>query len=249
MSEPAAEEASRTGDAVATPSASWWEDFIDILYAPSTVFRRREHSGFLVPMLVVTLVVGTLVVLNSGVLQPVMDAEFTRATAAAMKKNPNVSAEMMEKMRGTGEKIAKVGAFVIMPVLMFCVGLILWLCGKMLDARQTVAQAIMVSAFAMVPRIIENALNGVQGLLLDPSALNGRYRLTLGPGRFLDPDTASPVLLALVGRLDLFTLWVTVLLAIGLAVTGRISRQRAMIAGVLVWIIGGLLPLLQAMRA
>ena len=101
----------------------------------------------------------------------------------------------------------------------------------------------------MVPRIIENVLNGVQGLLLDPATLNGRFRLSLGPGRFLDPDTASPVLLAIVGRMDVFTIWVTVLLAIGLAVTGKISKQKAAIAGVLVWIVGGLITVLQAMRA
>ena len=249
MSEPSAPEHSLTTDPGTSPSASWWEDFIDIFYAPSTVFKRREHSGFLIPMLVVTLLVGTIAVLNSGVLQPVMDAEFTRATAAAMKKNPNVTAEMMEKMRGTGEKIAKVGGFVFVPVIMFCIGLVLWLVGKLLDAKQTVTQAIMVTGYAMVPRIIENVLNGVQGLLLDPATLNGRFRLSLGPGRFLDPDTASPVLLAIVGRMDVFTIWVTVLLAIGLAVTGKISKQKAAIAGVLVWIVGGLITVLQAMRA
>ena len=249
MPEPTASEQSPSATPEAAASASRWEDFIDIFYAPSTVFQRREHTGFFIPMLVVTLLVGTIVLLNSGVLQPVMDAEFTRATAAAMKKNPNVTAEMMEKMRGTGEKIAKVGAFVFVPVAMFCVGLVLWLCGKLMDAKQTVAQAIMVASFAFVPRIIENVLNGVQGLLFDPAALNGRYRLTLGPGRFLDPDTASPLLLALVGRMDLFTIWVTVLLAIGLAVTGKTTRGKAAFAAVLVWIIGGLPTILQAMRA
>ena len=46
-----------------------------------------------------------------------------------------------------------------------------------------------------------------------------------------DPDATSPALLAFIGRLDVFTIWVTVLLAIGLSVTGNIPRSRAAIAG------------------
>jgi VanZ family protein len=107
----------------------------------------------------------------------------------------------------------------------------------------------MVAAYAYVPRILENILNGVQGLLMDPASLDGRYRLSLGVGRFLDPNTTSPMLLALLGRVDVFTIWVTVLLAIGLAVTGKIPRSKAAIAAVLVWIIGALPAVLGAARS
>jgi hypothetical protein len=41
--------------------------------------------------------------------------------------------------------------------------------------------------------------------------LNGPFRVSLGLGRFFDPDIASPVLLALVGRINVFTIWVTIL--------------------------------------
>ena len=230
-------------------SASWWEDFIDIFYAPSQVFARRENSGFGIPMLVVTLLLALIAIANSGVMQPIMDAEFARATAAAMKKNPQVTAEMMAKGRSFGEVIAKYGAFVFVPVGIFLTGLVLWVVGKFFDAKQTLGAAIMVASYAFVPRIIEGVLNGVQGLLLDPATLNGRFRLSLGLGRFLDPDTASPVMLALLGRVDVFTIWVTVLLVIGLAVTGKIPRSRAAIAGVFVWVIGALPALLGALRS
>src|SRR6476646_3955294 len=237
------------GATAPTSPASWWEDFIDIFYAPSQVFARRENSGFAIPMLVVTLLVALIAIANSGVMQPIMDAEFTRATAAAMKKNPQVTAEMMAKGRSFGEAIAKYGAFVLVPVAIFLTGLVLWIVGKFFDAKQTLGAAIMVASYAFVPRIVEGVLNGVQGLLLDPSTLNGRFRISLGLGRFLDPDTASPVMLALLGRVDVFTIWVTVLLAIGLAVTGQIPRSRAAIGAIIVWVLGGLYTLLTALRA
>jgi hypothetical protein len=106
----------------------------------------------------------------------------------------------------------------------------------------------MVASYAYVPRVVEAVVNGVQGLLMDPASLNGRYRLSLGPARFFDPDVASPVLLAFLGRLDLITIWVTVLLAIGLAVTGKIPRGRAAAAAAIVWLIGAVPGVLQALR-
>lgn len=228
--------------------ASRWEDFIDIFYAPSSVYERRRNSGFGIPMLVVAVLVGVIALANSGVMQPIMDAEFARQTAMMMKKNPQITPEMMEKGRAFGETLAKIGAFIVVPIGMFLTGLVLWIVGKFFDAKQTLAAAIMVAAYAYVPRILESILAGVQGLLMDPASLNGRYRISLGLGRFLDPDTASPMLLALLGRVDVFTIWVTVLLAIGLAVTGRIPRSKAALAAAIVWLVGALPGVWQASR-
>jgi hypothetical protein len=233
----------------AAKPASWWEDFIDIFFTPSTVFARRALSGFGVPMLVVTVVLGVLFIVNSGALQPVMDGEFQRGAAAAMRKNPQITAEMMQSSKAMTEKFSKVAIFIIIPVTIFLLGLVLWVVGKLFDAKTTLTQAILIASFASVPRVLENVINGVQGLLLDPASMNGRYRISLGIGRFFDPDVASPMLLAIIGRIDVFTIWVTVLLAIGLAVLGKIPRTQAAIAGVIIWIIGALPGILGAARA
>ena len=231
--------------AVAPPKASRWEDFIDVFYAPSTVFARRAEASFLLPMVVVTLLTGVLYIMNSGVWSEVMDAEMTRALA---RQAQQLTAEQLEKVRAFSTTMAKIGSFAFVPIGIFLTGFMLWVCGKFVEAKETLRQATMVAAFAFMPRIIEALVVAVQGLLLDPGSFNGRWRVSLGVGRFLDPDTTSPALLALVGRLDVFTIWVTVLLAIGLAVTGRISRGRAAIAAAIVWLLGAAPLLLQAAR-
>ncbi len=116
--------------------------------------------------------------------------------------------------------------FVFLPIAIFGVGVTTWLTGKLVDAKQTFRAALVVGAYAYAPRIIDGVLQGLQGLFLDPSQLDGRFRLSLGVGRFLDPDTVSPLLLAFVGRVDLITIWITVLVAIGLCVTGRIPLRK-----------------------
>ncbi len=228
--------------------ASKWEDFIDIFYAPSDVFARRATSGFGIPMLVVTVLSGLIFWANSGAMQPMFDAEFTRQTAAAMKANPNLTADNLATMRSMGEKFQLIGVFIFMPIAIFFIGLFLWVVGKFVDAKQTLGAAIMVAAYAYVPRVAEGVIGGAQALFMSPESMNGRLRLSLGIGRFLDPDTTSPVLLALLGRIDVFTIWITVLLVIGLAVTGKIPRAKAAIAGVIMWFIGALPVVLPALR-
>ena len=228
---------------------AYWEDFMDIIYTPAAVFARRATSGFGVPMLVVTVLLALSFVVNRGVLQPMMDAEFARAAAAAIRKNPKVTMEQMAGFRTMMEKFGVIFAIIGPPVVMLCVGLALWLAGKLVRARQTLGAAMMVTAYAYVPRVIASIVAGVQGLVMDPASLDGQYRVSIGAGRFLDPDTTSPLLLGLAGRLDVFTLWTTVLLAIGLSVTGKIPRRQAAMAAALVWFLGAVPALLTALRS
>ena len=131
------------------------------------------------------------------------------------------------------------GAFVLMPIMMFLTGLCAWVTAKLLGASLCYAAATMVATYAFIPRIVESLTISVQGLLLDTGKLTGARQLSLGIGRFLDPEM-SPGLLGLLGRVDLFTLWVTVLLAIGIGVVAKLPKDKVVVAGVIVWMFGAL---------
>jgi len=241
MTEPTSSGADADIAAVAGPpaatspeSASVWEDFIDIFYAPSKVFARRSMSGFLIPMLVVTIAVGILYAVNGAVWGPIADAETLRSLAG----RADVPPEAIERARRMAPTIGKVGILIGTPIGIFIIGLVLWLVGKLFEAKQTLGQAVMVASYASIPRIVEGLATSVQALLLDPSQFTGRLRVSIGLGRFFDPETTSHALLGLLGSVDVFTIWVTVLLAIGLSVTGKIPRARAAGAGVIVWLVG-----------
>jgi hypothetical protein len=51
------------------------------------------------------------------------------------------------------------------------------------------------------------------------------------------------------GRFDLITIWLTILLAVGLYVTGKVSKGRAVAFGIAMWLIGALPALRQAFAA
>jgi hypothetical protein len=229
--------------------AALWEDFMDIFYAPTSVFVRRAASGFGLPMLVVTVLVGVIFLADRGVISSAFEADYARGAAIAMRKNAQITAAQMEAARGFTEKFLPVIIFVGTPIAIFFVGLILWLVGKLVDAKQTLSAALMVASYSYIPKVLGTIAMGIVALVSSPETSNGMSRLTVGVGHFLDPDTTSPVLVAFAARIDVFTIWVTVLLAIGLSVTGKIPRSRAAVAGVIMWIAGGLYPLLTALRA
>lgn len=235
------------GPVTPVKAASRWEDFVDIFYNPSAVFARRENSGFGIPMLVVTLLIGGIMLLTFNAMQTVMDAEMGRAIATASKQ-PNFRPEAIPMMKSVANFFARFGGFVGIPVAIFLTGLALWVVGKFVDAKESLNAALMVTAYAFAPRVLASLASVGQALLMDPASQNGVNRLSVGPARFLDPDTASKVAVALASRFDLFTLWSTVLLAIGLSVTGKIPRSKAAIAAIVVWVLGALPVMLQAMR-
>jgi hypothetical protein len=107
----------------------------------------------------------------------------------------------------------------------------------------------MIAVYSEVPRVVQILVNAAQALFMTPEQLNGTNSVGFNPARFMDPDHASAVAIALAGRVDLFTIWITVLLAIGLHVVGKIPKQQAAIAAAITWVVGSLPAVLGALRA
>src|SRR5436190_23168243 len=102
-------EATEAPPTEAAKSATVWEDFIDIFYVPSQVFARRALSSPWLPMAVVTAAMAVLVYVNSGLLEPMMSAEFDRSIAATLRSNPSITPEAVANMRRMGLSIGQFG--------------------------------------------------------------------------------------------------------------------------------------------
>jgi hypothetical protein len=224
---------------------SLWEDFIDIFYAPREVFARRSAGRWVLLLVIVTVVMALLFYASRGVLQPIFDAEFARA----MARNPNITPEQMAGAKKMAGIFGMVGFVVAVPIGIILVGLVLWAVGKIFDSAAPIGVAIMIAVYAQIPRLLQMLLSIVQGFILDASSLRSQYSVTFSPARFLDPDTVSPIVLGLAGRVDLFILWSTVLLAIGLQVLGRVSKAQSYVAALIVWLIGAIPVLLGALSS
>jgi hypothetical protein len=226
-----------------TPApASKAEDFIDVFVSPAELFRRRSDGRFGLALLVLVALTAILFFATRSAMQPIMDAEFARAMAGR-----NLTPEQVEAGRKMAGTFGAVGIIVGTPLAAFLLGVAVLLAGRMVGARVTYAQATTIGTFALFPKVIGGAVGGIQALLLDESKLNSVQSVALGVGRFLDPDRTGAALLAFVGRIEVFTIWVTILIAIGLREMGKIPAGQAAIAAVVVWFLGALPTVLPAL--
>lgn len=231
-----------------TEKAGVVEDFFDIFVAPATVYERRRDSSAWLPLIVVSVVLALAYLATAGAMQPIMDAEYARSMDAILKANPQFTAEQLEQSRAFGEVFGKIAFIVGTPIAIFFCGLGLMLVGKLVDAQLKLGTGVMIAAWAFVPRIIGAVATAIQLQFMKPESLDGMYRISSGPARFMDPGTASPFLLAIAGRVDIFILWTTLLLGIGLSVVARISRANGILAAFGVWTLGTFFALFGALR-
>jgi hypothetical protein len=233
-------------DAPAQQPASFWEDLIDIFYQPTNVFRRRRGASAWPPFLFVAVSVGVITFATFNAIEPAVAGGFARALPALMRQNPQMTQEMADKAQHVQEISLRYFSGVVMAMSILVVGLLTWLLGKIFGAVEDFGAAMLIASYAYLPRVLGAILSSAQGLLLDPLKVSSLASLSLGPARFFDPATTSPVLMVLLMRLDVTVLWETVLLAVGLAVLGKISKSQATIFGILIWIVGGLSQLRSA---
>jgi len=224
----------------APAQASFWEDLIDIFYQPVAVFRRRVKGTAWAPFLFVVIAMGIITYATFPAIQPAIDGDTARMLPKVAKQYPQIPAEQLQAGIERQAALVRYFGVVLFGVMVLVDGFFVWLLGKMFGAVEDFGAAMLIASYAFLPRVLGAVIGGAEGLLMDPANLRSSAQLTLGPARFLDPDTANPLTVALLSRLDLTIVWQTVLLAIGLAVIGRVSRGKAVAFAITIWIVGSL---------
>ncbi len=227
----------------APETASVWEDFLDIFYAPSQVFRRRANGNFWIPLLVVTVLISALGFANRNVMRGVFEGEWARNTAKTMQANPQITQDAMNKMRDLSYNVALYGTVVLIPIGILVMAFVVWLLVKLFQAKISWNAALIIASFAMVPRVLQQVALSVQGLVLDPAKMVSAASVAIGPARYLDPATTGAWTAAVANHRDLFVVWGVVLSAIGVAAIAKVPKAKAWAFGVSYWVIT-LLPAL-----
>lgn len=224
------------------------DDYLDVFVSPTALFTRRSDGKFGQALLVLVVLSAILFFATKSAMAPIFDAEMAKGMAGALKANPNMTPEQMERAKAIGAKFASVGFIFVLVVAPFLLGTVIFLVSRVVGGAVGFAQGITIATFAWFPRLVEGVVNAVQALLMDESKLTSRLSVSLGLGRLMDPAT-NPYVLALAGRVDVFTIWVTALIAIGIKVIGKTSTGQAVAGALIIWLIGALPLLYQAMKA
>jgi hypothetical protein len=227
----------------ATPSRL--DDYLDVFIAPTKLFERRSDGKFGQALLVLVVMVAILFFATRTAMAPIMDAEMAKGMAAS---GQTLTPEQVETMKKFGGIAFAASIIVGTPIAVLLLGLVIFLVGKLVGQGMSYAQGATIATFSMFPRLVDSIVSAVQALLMDESQLTSRYSVSLGLGRLMDPVTTNPILHAVVGRVDVFTIWVTILIAIGLKVMARATASQAFVGAVIIWVVGALPTLLGALR-
>ncbi len=223
-----------TGDTAApAKQGGLFEDLIEVLYAPSKVFERTRYAGVGKYLVATTAIILVIVFAMRGLMQPYMDAQFDLGIRLAAAKGTPMPENAIE----AGRKFSSVGLIVIAGLTMLVGPLLnaifLIIGGKIFGAPLSFARAAVIAALAGVPRLFTWLAIAVQGLMLPEGTMpRSMADASLGPARFVDPETTAPAIVALLSNIDVFRIWQIVLLGIGVSVVAKVSRTNGYLTAI-----------------
>jgi uncharacterized protein YneF (UPF0154 family) len=228
MTSPVAEPVSATPE----KPAALWEDFMDIFYAPTQVFRRREDANPWPVILIITVLLVIIGFATYGAMAPAIEA----VVRAQLAKNPQVTEDTVNTAVKFSSWSTRLGP-IFYPIFILIAAVAVWVLARIVSAKPSFQKALVIVAYASIIDVAKAIITGVLAMAMGPDRLTSIYKLSLGPAALVDPTTASPILLAVFSRLDLFAIWYTALLGVGVYVIGRVSKSSAATFAVIYWIV------------
>jgi hypothetical protein len=207
---------------------------IGALVAPGKTFRsiaERPTWGVAFAVLMVVTVVATLIFFQK--------VDFAEVARQQMEAQGREVPPEMEQAGGMIRGCAMAAALIMPLVIYFGVPLVLWgvftLLGGTIDYRTSLAVAL----HAMMPLAV-SALLAIPVLFsresLSYEEVQAGSVLMSNLAAFA-PEDASPILIAALSSLDIFTIWCVVLLILGYAIAARVSKAKAAAAILALWFV------------
>jgi hypothetical protein len=213
----------------APEKASRWEDFIDIIFSPGQLFERRGGENWVKPFLILAAVSVVLYYVLLPVTGPLMEI--------AMRENAPPEANQAQLQQGAS--VMKYAMGIMAPIMYLVmiagIALALKLVSSVIEPAAGWRQSFVIATYAMYITVIQTLIVAVA--IFIKSSMGGELKSTdasFGLMRFMDVGK-DPVMRALLGRTDLFAIWIAVLLAVGLIHVVRMPRNKAIATAAIVW--------------
>ena len=228
-------------DALATPGPATepppnsFQRIIGVLFSPDATFASiARRPDWVIPLALIVV----LALVNGILVSPHID--FGAPAREAMAQNKNMTQEQMDRAERMSVGMGKVAKF-IAPVITVIVFLVvagaLLLAVRLMGGEGDFKQAFSVTCYAWLPNVLQSIILTIVILAKGLTGINPQTIPTIllsNLGFIVDMKT-QPMAFALLSSLDLFTIWVVVLLVIGFAYVGRISKTKSAVAVVALW--------------
>jgi hypothetical protein len=202
-----------------TAAMSPFARIVGVLFSPGKTFAVIVRKpSWILPVVLLTVLGG---IVAFGINQKVNWREYV---AQQIEKNPkaaNLSAEQKSQQIEGGAKFAPIATYVFgvpFPLILVLIvaGIMLLSYNLLAGANVNYSTALAITAHAYVPILVANLVFLLVLFLKEPGTLDLDNPLATNLGAFLPEDSAK-WLMALAKNIDIFTIWVLFLLAIGFA--------------------------------
>ena len=213
-----------------------------ILFEPVKTFEDiARRPTWILPMALIILVVLVMLALfaqHVGWERAIRQQAQTNQRLMQMSPDQRESAIQMQiRFSGVG---SYVGVILGVPIVdLIWAGILLGIVKGMMAAQVRFKQVFSVVAWAGIPGLISTILTIIVMFLKNPDDFNLQNPLVFNPGALMDPLTTPKFLYSLATSLDLFMIWMLILIGLGLKAAGgrSLSTGGAMAAVFVPWII------------
>jgi hypothetical protein len=212
-----------------------------VFFEPSKTFADiAERPRWIVPLLLV--IIASLVFVSLISSRIGFDNVVRQQLEQRMATMSQQQREAVEKTMDMQVKIASVAAYVsplvFLPLgLMAAAGVLLGITNGLMSAGLRFKQVYAALCYASLPTVISTALGCVMLFIKKPEDFNIQNPIGFNPGAYMDPLTTSKFVHSLATSLDVFAIWIILLVAVGLkaAAGKRMSFGGALTAVLLPW--------------
>lgn len=220
---------------------SAWGRLIGVLVSPVRTFESIAGRPTWAPAFILLWVLGSASYVLAW--QKVDPGEVREATREQLAGQRGMSEEQREQALDQAVEFTPImgaGCSVVMPPIAYLVSaLLLWVALKIAGGTISFPTSFAVTVHGMMPWAIA-ALLAVPIVLAAEAIgyrdLQGGNLLASSAAAFA-PEGAGQVVRALLGSLDVFSFWTIALLAVGFAIAAKVSRGKAAVAVVVLWLV------------
>ena len=236
------------GDAVAmppeaeTPAQSFPERLMGVFISPGETFEDvARKPGFWAPLIVIVL--GSVVMIETMIWKIGLE-RLVRAGIEQSSRASSMSPEQMDQAVSQGAKISAVimhiaGLLGPPIVLLIIAGVGILIVNVIFGARASFKTIFSLVCYADLVSLLGVLMSVAVMLFGDPDHFPSQNPIPGNVGFFLNPHEVSKPLYALASSVDIFTIWLLILLGVGLSkgTGGKVKPLPIFLAYTGVWIL------------
>jgi hypothetical protein len=221
---------SGTAEPVQTPSKSFLSRVLGVFWSPGETFEDiARKPDFVAPLI---LLIVTSVAAVETMLAKIGAERIIRASLEQSGRAASMSPEQIQQAVQRGAPFVAIlthiaGALGTPIFLLVLAAFGLLVVNAIFGGKTGFKKIFSVTCYSFMPKILAGVMMVAVVLLGDPEQFNSQNPAPTNPGYFMAPS-ASRALVSLASSFDIFTLWVMVLISIGLsAATDRQVKTRS----------------------